>query len=666
MHPHRLGDQRALLAAHVIQVTGQVDAAEHRPAEGEGDLVVGERRLRVGPVGGLLRGDGGRGRRRDRRVAERVLLVAGRLQLETGQQRVVDAHPARAAVLEHQAGVPVEDGVQPVELRPVGLEQPRPRAQAAAVGTRRDLDVVVQLEISDAEVADHEVHHLVQVLHRRRVPEVEVVPAVLGHQPAVPLEERLGRQLGDDRAVHADYLGFEPQAGNHARRPDRVKHLADAAGEPGGGRLPRADRVPPALVEVGVPAGIDAEVLRADLGRGVNQREQPLRGRVAHQRVHVVVEDHRQPPGVLVRAADRAADRGQGGDGPLEPVRADGHRGRHRRERAARRQRDVPGVLGVGRAEQRHVGAAGRPGGRVAAVRAGAGRGIPVRALPRLPVPAAVVLDLPGPRVAGGPADDRAHRQVDPGRPRARAGQAESAARIGPVDVPVEVGQRIAEPSALPAPFRQPVVLGPQQVEVVEVVGSAGGSAVGGRARQAAAQERRHRLDRHRRGAGVGQAHPAAQRAAAGQHAVEHLSPQPASRVGQVHPQLAPAPGQVGAVVTDVAEPSPGLRFAVAVAGPGLSLAREDHVEQRQRRVGRLGADVGRLEADAGRQFAGGAGRRFRRVAGGQPDDSRHPVRAHLDPQVQGLVRYADHWFSCARQASLLVARSGSSAYHEG
>ena len=323
-----------------------------------------------------------------------------------------------------------------------------------------------------------------------------------------------------------------------------------------------------------------------------------------------------------MRAADRAADRGQGGDGPLEPVRADGHGGRHRRERAARRQRDVPRVLGVGRAEQRHVGAAGRPGGRVPAVRAGAGRGIPVRALPRLPVPAAVVLDLPGPRVAGAPADDRAHRQVDPGRPGAGAGQAESAARIGPVDVPVQVGQRIAEPSALPSPFRQPVVLGPQHVEVIEVVGGAGRRPRrAGRARQAAAQERRHRLDRHRRGAGVGQAHPAAQRALAGQHAVEHLGPQSADRVGQVHPQLAPAPGQVGPVVTDVAEPSPGLRFAVAVAGPGLSLARQDHVEQRQRRVGRLGADVGRWPVDAAvaagrRQFAGGAGRRFRRGRG--------------------------------------------------
>ena len=214
----------------------------------------------------------------------------------------------------------------------------------------------------------------------------------------------------------------------------------------------------------------------------------------------------------------------------------------------------MPRVLGVGRAEQRHVCAASRPRWGVPAVRAGAGRAIPVRALPRLPVPAAVVLDLPGPRVAGAPADDRAHRQVGTGRPGAGAGQAESAARVGPVDLPVQVGQRIAQTPALPSSLGQPVVLGPQHVEVIEGIG--GGA---GRARQAAAQERRHRLDRHRRGAGVGQPHPAAQRALAGQHAVEHLRPQSADRVGQVDSQLAPAPGQLAPVVTQVAEPSAGL-----------------------------------------------------------------------------------------------------------
>ena len=195
------------------------------------------------------------------------------------------------------------------------------------------------------------------------------------------------------------------------------------------------------------------------------------------------------------------------------------------------------------------------------------------------------------------PADDRAHRQVDPGRPGSRAGQAEPAARVGPVDLPVEVGQRVAEPSALPSSFRQPVVLRPQHVEVVKVVG--GGRDVR-RARQAAAQERRHRLDRHRLDAQVRQAHPAAQRALAGQNAVEHLGPQSAHRVGQVHPQLAPSPRQVFAVVTDVAEPSAGFRFAVAVSGPGLSLARQDHVEQRKRRVDRLGAVVRRQVGGGG------------------------------------------------------------------
>ncbi len=58
--PHRLGDQFALRAAHLVEVAGQVDTAQHRVAQGERDLVVGELRLRVGPGGGLF---GGRWRR---------------------------------------------------------------------------------------------------------------------------------------------------------------------------------------------------------------------------------------------------------------------------------------------------------------------------------------------------------------------------------------------------------------------------------------------------------------------------------------------------------------------------------------------------------------------------------------------------------------------------
>ena len=52
-------------------------------------------------------------------------------------------------------------------------------------------------------------------------------------------------------------------------------------------------------------------------------------------------------------------------------------------------------------------------------------------------------------RVTGRPADDRAHRQVDPGRPRARAGQPESAARLEPERDVLGHGERAGQAEML-------------------------------------------------------------------------------------------------------------------------------------------------------------------------------------------------------------------------
>src|SRR5690606_39192479 len=95
--------------------------------------------------------------------------------------------------------------------------------------------------------------------------EVEQVAAVLGDAHAGTLEERVvGQPLGE-RGAHADDLGFEPEARNHSALADPARRLLDAAGEARGGRQPFADAVPPATV--GVPAGVDAEDVRAGLRR---------------------------------------------------------------------------------------------------------------------------------------------------------------------------------------------------------------------------------------------------------------------------------------------------------------------------------------------------------------------------------------------------------------
>ena len=253
--------------------------------------------------------------------------------------------------------------------------------------------------------------------------------------------------------------------------PDPVEHLGDPVREPGCGRLPRPDRVPPRFAQFGVPAGVDAEVLRPGRRGRVDEGEEPLGGRLTHQRVHVVVEDDRQPAVVVVPAPDRAPVGGQLGHGPVEPVVADRDGHRHRGERLARGQLGVPVVLGVGRPEQRQVEVAPRPvGGGVLPTRvAGAlpGGDVPAAVLADLPVPGSVMLDLPQPAPAATAADHGPHRQVAARRPGPRAGPAEPAPRIAAVRGPVEVGQHRAQRAPLPAALGQPLVGRPQHVKIL-------------------------------------------------------------------------------------------------------------------------------------------------------------------------------------------------------
>jgi multiple sugar transport system permease protein len=57
-----------------------------------------------------------------------------------------------------------------------------------------------------------------------------------------------------------------------------TENLGNPVREPGEGGLPGAHRVPPALVKPGVPAGVDAEVLRTGFRRRRDKRQQPLGG----------------------------------------------------------------------------------------------------------------------------------------------------------------------------------------------------------------------------------------------------------------------------------------------------------------------------------------------------------------------------------------------------
>ena len=125
---------------------------------------------------------------------------------------------------------------------------------AFALVTLRRGTAHVDIAAENPERTDEVVDDRVQVLDRRRMPQVELVPALLDDGLPVPLDKRRRRQLLCNRAVHADHLGFQPQSWHHAERPDPVQHRVEAAGKPGLGRGPRTHRVPPAFAQLGVPA----------------------------------------------------------------------------------------------------------------------------------------------------------------------------------------------------------------------------------------------------------------------------------------------------------------------------------------------------------------------------------------------------------------------------
>ncbi|MBT1607886.1 hypothetical protein MKU73_12745 [Curtobacterium flaccumfaciens pv. betae] len=129
---------------------------------------------------------------------------------------------------------------------------------------------------------------------------------------------------------------------------------------------------------LGVPAGVDAEQVRSGVGCRVDERQELLGGRVAHEGVHVVVEHQGQGTVGLPHVPERPTLPGEHPEGVVDRRGdADGHR--HRGERLLGCDDGGPLVFLVGGAAQQQVRVP--PG------------------LPELVQPRPVVLDLPDERV---------------------------------------------------------------------------------------------------------------------------------------------------------------------------------------------------------------------------------------------------------------------------
>ena len=175
------------------------------------------------------------------------------------------------------------------------------------------------------------------------------------------LEERRIRQRACQRRFRTDHFRFEPQAQAHAVRTDVFGKTAQAGvAETVGGSLPFADHVPPAAVRAVVPAGVDAENIRANACRAFDQRQFLLNTWVTEQRVHVIVIDNETLRTLELLGTTQFAGFGNAqcatlqrhfGDGLLPIAGRDGERHGNRLEIIAFTKVGEPAVILIFRAE---------------------------------------------------------------------------------------------------------------------------------------------------------------------------------------------------------------------------------------------------------------------------------------------------------------------------
>ena len=434
---NRIAHQPQPRLVHAVDEPRQVQAAKNARGQREHGGFVVHLLLRVAPVALLLRQHGHAGASGDCGVDERIGLVGGGLYVESAQHRIVGAHGAGTAVLDHHVGVLGADLLDPLLHRTAMIEQTlahRIRVDIGA-GTRRR--VVVELEELHIELVDQAIHRGRGMGTGHRRAEVEVVAALIGDAAAVPAEERRIRQHLRQRRAHADHLRLQPQAGLHAMRLDVVDEPGQAkVAEAVGGGLPFTHHVPPAAIFAVVPAGVNAEHVGAHLGGALHERQLLFDARVAPQRVHVVVVNN-EPLRLLrlfqtthfhgFHAVERTPLHGHLGHGVLPVARADHERDRHRDEGLVVAQHDEPLVVVVFRPVCTHTQT------RVV--------------LADLPFPGTVVLDLPCEREMAelawpAASFDNAHRLELAGGPCRRGTAGESGGRHALIDHLVTVAQR--------------------------------------------------------------------------------------------------------------------------------------------------------------------------------------------------------------------------------
>ena len=319
MHSDRFDDQGALLLRHPVEIAGEIHPPEHRVHQREREQLVIHAGVGICPVARLLRQDAGRRRGRNRCVQHRVLLVGGRLHMQPREGGIVHPHRARRATLDEESRMTALDVVEPVEQCARVTEQPLARGEPTPIGARARHGVVVHLEEADAVISDQ----------ADRPPRRHglVPPDGAGRADAARARPPAHRAVRRTPRREACWQAASPRRSPPVRARDPAPSRAAGCGRAplrgrrGIGWAPAAihRRSPTSYLLRSTSLRRCRNSRRRVCGR-VDQWQQLLGGRIAHQRVHVVVEHDRQRCVGVTRQSNGAPLIRQGSECAIQPL----------------------------------------------------------------------------------------------------------------------------------------------------------------------------------------------------------------------------------------------------------------------------------------------------------------------------------------------------------
>ena len=161
--------------------------------------------------------------------------------------------------------------------------------------------VIVHFKILYAVIIDQPVYYITAVFPYLRIAEIQHIAFIVNVAFSMAADKPVIRKLVCQLAGNSHNLDFQPESHFQAFTVCMIADFFQTIRESSGCFFPFPDTVPPESVVI--PACIQAVIFTSELCCLVNNRKLPLRCRVSHQAVHVIIKYHVQLLIVRIRSA---------------------------------------------------------------------------------------------------------------------------------------------------------------------------------------------------------------------------------------------------------------------------------------------------------------------------------------------------------------------------